>query len=56
MARIREDMQRVSKAQRTFDPTKGRDIAPSARLTSEERALLPQIDAELRQHGIYGAR
>ena len=30
VARIREETPRVSKAQRSFDPTKGRDIAPSA--------------------------
>lgn len=56
MALIREDMQRVSKAQRTFDPTKGRDIAPPARLTTEERARLPEIERELVKHNITAER
>jgi len=44
VARIREATPRVSKAQRSFDPTKGRDVAPSARLTAEERERLPEIE------------
>ncbi|MCS3425897.1 hypothetical protein M2403_004530 [Rahnella sp. BIGb0603] len=56
VARIREETPRVSKAQRSFDPTKGRDIAPSARLTTEERARLPQIESELRKHSIIAER
>ncbi len=56
VARIREETPRVSKAQRSFDPTKGRDIAPSARLSTEERARLPQIESELRKHSIMAER
>jgi len=56
VAHIREETPRVSKAQRSFDPTKGRDIAPSARLTTEERARLPQIESELRKYSITAER
>lgn len=56
MARIREETPRVSKAQRSFDPTKSRDVAPSARLTAEERARLPQISQKLLKDGIKAER
>ena len=56
VARIREETLRVSKAQRSFDPTKGRDVAPSARLTAEERARLPQISQKLLKDGIKAER
>ncbi|WP_232829792.1 hypothetical protein [Rahnella sp. AN3-3W3] len=56
MARIGEETPRVSKAQRIFDPTKGRDIAPSARLTAAERARLPEIERELMKSNITAAR
>lgn len=56
VARIREETPRVSKAQRSFDPTKGREIAPSARLTTEERARLPEIGWELMKNGITAHR
>jgi hypothetical protein len=56
VARIREETPRVSKAQRSFDPTKGRDVAPSARLTREERARLPEIERELMKHSITAER
>ncbi len=56
VARIREETPRVSKAQRSFDPTKGREIAPSARLTTEERARLPEIERELMKSNITAAR
>lgn len=56
MARIREETPRVSKAQRSFDPTKGRDVAPSARLTTEERARLPEIERELMKYSITPER
>jgi hypothetical protein len=56
VARIREETLRVSKAQRSFDPTKGRDVAPSARLTIEERARLPEIKRELMKSNITAER
>jgi hypothetical protein len=56
VARIREETPRVSKAQRSFDPTKGRDVAPSARLTTEERARLPEIERALMKHNITAER
>ncbi|RJT37440.1 replication endonuclease [Rahnella woolbedingensis] len=56
VARIREETPRVSKAQRSFDPTKGRDVAPSARMTTEERARLPKIERELMKNNITAER
>ena len=56
VARIREETPRVSSAQSSFDPTKGRDVAPSARLTGEERARLPEIESELMKHNITAER
>lgn len=56
MARIRKETPRVSKALRSFDPSKGRNVAPSARLTSEERARLPEIERELMKHNISAER
>jgi len=56
VTRIREETPRVSSAQRSFDPTKGRDVAPSARLTGEERARLPEIESELMKHSITAER
>ncbi|CAH0194209.1 hypothetical protein SRABI106_01382 [Rahnella aquatilis] len=56
VARIREETPRVSKAQRSFDPTKARGVAPSARLTAEERARLPEIERELMKHDITAER
>jgi hypothetical protein len=56
VARIREETPRVSKAQRSFNPSKGRDVAPSARLTAEERARLPEIERELMKHSITAER
>jgi hypothetical protein len=47
VARIREENPRINKAQRSYDPTKARDVAPSARLTPTERARLPMISSEL---------
>jgi len=56
VARIREETPKVSKLQRSFDPTKARDVAPSARLTAEERARLPEIERELMKCKIAAAR
>ncbi|MGP2468396.1 replication endonuclease [Yersinia sp. 2540 StPb PI] len=43
VARVKEKQPTISKMQRSYDPTKGRLIAPSARLTREERQRIPQI-------------
>lgn len=56
MSRIREENPRINKAQRSYDPTKARDIAPSARLTPAERVRLPMISSELAKHGIAAER
>lgn len=47
MARVKEKQPTISKIQRSYDPTKGRIIAPSARLTREERQRIPQIRNDL---------
>ena len=56
VARIREETPKVSKSQRSFDPTKGRDVAPSARLTVEERARWPEIEHELLKNNTTAER
>lgn len=56
VARVREENPLINKAQRSYDPTKGREIAPSARLTSAERARLPLISSELAKNGIIPER
>ncbi|HDW7094480.1 TPA: replication endonuclease [Yersinia enterocolitica] len=47
VARVKEKQPTISKAQRSFNPIKGRLIAPSARLTREERQRIPQIRNDL---------
>ncbi|QDW33738.1 replication endonuclease [Yersinia sp. KBS0713] len=47
VARVKEKQPTISKMQRSYDPTKGRLIAPSARLTREERQRIPQIRHDL---------
>lgn len=56
VARIIEENPRISKAQRGYDPTKPRDLAPSARLTPAERARLPLICHELAKKDIIPER
>ena len=56
VARVREENPRINKAQRSYDPTKGREVAPSARLTPAERARLPLISSELAKNGITPER
>ncbi len=47
VARVKEKQPTISKVQRSYDPTKGRLIAPSASLTREERQRIPQIRNDL---------
>ena len=47
VARVKEKQPTINKTQRSYDPTKGRFIAPSARLTHEERQRIPQIRNDL---------
>ncbi|HHH1555054.1 TPA: replication endonuclease [Yersinia enterocolitica] len=47
VARVKEKQPTISKMQRSYNPTKGRLIAPSARLTREERQRIPQIRNDL---------
>jgi len=42
----------LNNQQQSFNPSKPRELAPSARLTKEERVRVPQINRELAQHGI----
>ncbi len=56
VVRIREENTRISKAQRSYDPIRGREIAPSAGLTPAERARLPLISSELAKNGISPER
>lgn len=56
MARIREKSRKVSKGQCSFDPSKSRNVAPSARLTAEERARWPEIESELMKYNIMVQR
>src|SRR5471032_456628 len=46
----------VNHQQHSFDPSKPRELAPSARLTKQERTRVPQIYRELAQHGITPER
>jgi len=52
----RRQSQSVNHQQQSFNPSKPRELAPSARLTKHERAKLPQIYQELVQNGITPMR
>ena len=52
VARVKEDSPRVSRQQRSVNPFKYREVAPSARLTQAERARIPKIRHELAIKGI----
>ncbi|CNL74310.1 phage replication protein [Yersinia aldovae] len=56
VARVKEKQPTISKMQRSYDPTKGRLIAPSARLTREERQRIPQIRNDLLLNDISAQR
>ncbi|CNJ96992.1 replication gene A [Yersinia mollaretii] len=47
VARVKEKQTAIRQRQRSYDPTKGRFIAPSARLTREERQRIPKIRHDL---------
>lgn len=47
VARMKENQPRISKMQRSYNPTQARIIAPSARLTREERQRIAQIRRDL---------
>jgi hypothetical protein len=46
----------INHQQHSVDPSKPRELAPSARLTKAERARVPQIYRELSRHGITPER
>jgi len=52
VSRVKEDSPRVSRQQRSANPFKYREVAPSARLTQAERARIPKIRHELAIKGI----
>jgi hypothetical protein len=52
VARVKEDSPRVNRKQRSVNPFKYREVAPSARLTEAERARIPLIRHELAVKGI----
>ncbi|QII37381.1 replication endonuclease [Rouxiella badensis] len=52
VARVKVDSPRVSRKQRSANPFKYREVAPSARLTDAERARIPVIRHELSIKGI----
>ncbi|WP_024528232.1 replication endonuclease [Serratia fonticola] len=56
MARIRANAPQVNRAQRSNNVYRGRPVAPSARLTPDERARIPLIHSELVQQGIQAER
>ncbi|MGP3249889.1 replication endonuclease [Serratia marcescens] len=56
MSRIRAIPSQIKKSQRSFDPYRVPDVAPSARLTSVERDRLGVIRADLALHDIAAKR
>ncbi|MGB8665698.1 MAG: replication endonuclease, partial [Serratia inhibens] len=56
MSRIRAIPSQIKKPQRSFDPYRVPDVAPSARLTPAERERLGVIRADLAQHDIAAQR
>lgn len=56
VAHVRKENLRINKAQRSYDSTKWREIAPSARLTPAERARLTLISSKLAKNGIIPER
>ncbi|MNF01584.1 hypothetical protein D3C80_2005940 [compost metagenome] len=56
MSRIRAIPSQIKKPQRSFDPYRVTDVAPSARLTSVERDRLGVIRADLALHDIAAKR
>jgi len=53
---VRRQSPSINHQQQSFDPSKPRELAPSARLTKQERTRVPQIYRELAQHGITPER
>jgi hypothetical protein len=53
---VRRQTLRVTCQQQSFNPSKPRDVAPSSRLTKEERAIIPYIYRELKDNGIIPMR
>ncbi|PLR31222.1 hypothetical protein CYR23_16395 [Chimaeribacter arupi] len=56
VSRVKENAPRIRKGQRNYDPYQVREVAPSARLTKEERARIAQIQSHLLSKGHEAAR
>lgn len=56
MARIKQDSPKVNRQQRSANPFKYREVAPSARLTEAERARIPEIRQKLIGKGIVAEK
>ena len=56
VARIKRDSPKKNRLQRSHDPYRFRKLAPSARLTKEEQARIPNIALALRCKGIIAER
>ncbi|EAY7624879.1 replication endonuclease [Salmonella enterica] len=53
---LKHDAPQQNRQQRSGEPLKPRDVAPSGRLTKSERAQIPRIRFDLVQHGITPKR
>src|SRR5471030_2799744 len=53
---VRRQSPSINHQQQSFDPSKPRELAPSARLTKSERAKIPQIYRDLVSQGIAPER
>ncbi|MBU9829252.1 replication endonuclease [Rahnella sp. FC061912-K] len=53
---LKGQVSKVNHHQHTFNPSKARDCAPSARMTRRERERMPQIARDLEQNGITPER
>ncbi len=49
---IQDKIKKTQRAKQNLEPLKARDVAPSARLTTKEKAYLPKIEFELAKCGI----
>ncbi|WAT01025.1 replication endonuclease [Rouxiella chamberiensis] len=56
VARIKQELPKVNRQQRSANPFKYREVAPSARLTEAERARIPEIRQKLIGKGIVAEK
>lgn len=53
---LKEQADKTNHVQRSFNPSKPRDLAPSARMTRKERERIPQIERDLSLRGVNPKR